>query len=108
VIWLSLYSLSEIPEERVTDKLYRKMIVGKRVMLAQIILKKGCVVVSHRHESEQMTFVVKGLLELTLPNGKVRVGKIKFLLFPRMWSIVQWRLKILWTLISSVPLEKIG
>ena len=79
---MSLYSLSEIPEERVKDKLYRKMILGKRVMLAQIILKKGCSVVSHRHKSEQITFVIEGLLEFTLPNGKVRVGKGQVLVIP--------------------------
>jgi len=66
----------------VTDKLYRKMIVGKRVMLTQIILNKGCIVVSHRHESEQITFVIEGLLEFTLPNGKVRVGKGQVLVIP--------------------------
>lgn len=65
-----------------TDKLYRKMVVGKRVMLAQIILKKECHVVSHRHESEQITFVIEGLLEFTLPNGKVRVGKDQVLVIP--------------------------
>lgn len=64
------------------DKLYRKMIIGKRVMLAQIILKKGCSVVSHRHKSEQITFVIEGLLEFTLPNGKVRVGKGQVLVIP--------------------------
>jgi quercetin dioxygenase-like cupin family protein len=79
---LSLYSLSEIPEERVKDKLYRKLITGKRVMLAQIVLKKGCPVVSHRHESEQITFVVEGLLEFTLPKGKVRVGEGQVLVVP--------------------------
>jgi quercetin dioxygenase-like cupin family protein len=81
-MWLSLYSLSEIPEERVKDRLYRKLIIGKRVMLAQIILKKGCPVVSHKHESEQITFVVEGLLEFTLPNGNVRVGKGQVLVIP--------------------------
>jgi len=77
-----LYSLSEIPEERVKDKLFRKLIIGKRVMLAQIILKKGCCVVSHRHENEQITSVIEGLLEFTLPNGKVRVGEGQVLVVP--------------------------
>lgn len=79
---MSLYSLSEIPEERVKDRLYRKLIVGKRLMLAQIILKKGCSVVSHKHKSEQITFVIEGLLEFTLPDGKVRVGKGQVLVIP--------------------------
>lgn len=79
---MSLHSLSEIPEERVKDRLYRKLIVGKRLMLAQIILKKGCSVVSHKHKSEQITFVIEGLLEFTLPDGKVRVGKGQVLVIP--------------------------
>jgi len=77
-----LYGWSDIPEERVTDKLSRKLISGKRVMLARILLKKGCVVASHRHESEQITFILEGLLEFTLPNGKVRVGKGQILVIP--------------------------
>ncbi len=51
-------------------------------MLAQILLEKGCTVASHKHESEQITYVVSGLLELTLPNGKVRVGKGQVLVIP--------------------------
>lgn len=82
MIKLSLYNWTEIPEERVADKLFRKLISGKNVMLAQILLKKGCVVASHKHESEQMTFVLDGLLELTLPGGKVRVGKGHVLVIP--------------------------
>jgi len=66
----------------VKAKLSRKLIVGKRVMLAQILLKKGCIVATHKHMSEQMTFVLDGLLELTLPNGKVRVGRDQVLVIP--------------------------
>ena len=79
---MSLYNWGEIPEERGKAKLSRRLIVGKRVMVAQIFLKKGCVVVTHKHTSEQMTFVLDGLLELTLPNGKVRVGRGQVLVIP--------------------------
>lgn len=79
---MSLYDWDEIPEERVKKTLSRKMIVGKRVMLAKVFLKKGCVVATHKHTSEQMTFILDGLLEATLPNGKVRVGKGQVLVIP--------------------------
>lgn len=79
---LSLYSWNEIPEEIVTERLSRKLVTGKKVMLAQIFLKKGCVVPGHKHESEQITFVPEGLLELTLPNGKIKVGKGQVLVIP--------------------------
>jgi len=51
-------------------------------MVAQVFLKKGCVVASHKHESEQLTYILEGLLEFTLPNGKVRVGKGQVLVIP--------------------------
>jgi quercetin dioxygenase-like cupin family protein len=79
---MSLYRWSEVPEERLTEKLSRKIISGKNEMLAQVFLKKGCVVAPHKHESEQMTFILKGLLELTLPDRKVRVGEGEVLVIP--------------------------
>jgi len=82
MIGMSLYSWSEISEERLRAKLSRKIISGKRVMVAQVFLKKGCVVASHKHESEQLTYILEGLLEFTLPNGKVRVGKGQVLVIP--------------------------
>jgi len=51
-------------------------------MVAQVFLKKGCVVASHKHESEQLTYILEGLLEFTLQNGKVRVGKGQVLVIP--------------------------
>lgn len=51
-------------------------------MLAQVFLKKGCVVASHKHESEQLTYILKGLMELTLPDGKVRLAEGQVLLIP--------------------------
>jgi quercetin dioxygenase-like cupin family protein len=77
---MSLYRWNNIPEERLTDKLTRRLISGKNVMLVRFFLKKGCIVASHRHESEQMTSVLKGLLELTFPDKKVRVAEGEVLL----------------------------
>jgi quercetin dioxygenase-like cupin family protein len=79
---MNLYDWSSIHEEQVTDKLSRKLISGRNVMLAQVFLKKGCVVASHKHESEQLTYILKGLMELTLPDGKVRLAEGQVLLIP--------------------------
>jgi quercetin dioxygenase-like cupin family protein len=77
---MSLYKWEDIPEEQVTDKLSRKLISGKNVMLAQVFLKKGCSVAPHKHESEQMTYILKGLMELTLPDRKVTLAEGEVLL----------------------------
>lgn len=40
-------------------------------MLAQIFLKKGCVIVVHSHESEQMTYILSGSMTFRLPDKEV-------------------------------------
>jgi quercetin dioxygenase-like cupin family protein len=79
---MSLYSWDDIPEEQVTEELGRKLVWGKKVMLARISLKKGCIVPSHRHESEQASFVLSGSLEFALPGKKVKVEKGQVLVVP--------------------------
>ena len=44
-------------------------------MVANVFLGKGGVVPSFSHESEQLAYVLEGLLELTLPGGVFRVGR---------------------------------
>ena len=52
----------DIPRERVTDMLDRKLITGDRMMLAHVYLKKGCIVPKHQHENEQITYILEGAL----------------------------------------------
>ena len=42
----------DMPKERVTDMLDRRLITGDRMMLAHVYLKKGCIVPTHSHENE--------------------------------------------------------
>jgi quercetin dioxygenase-like cupin family protein len=52
--------------EKVNDMLDRKLITGKRMMLAHVFLKKGCVVPKHSHENEQLTYILEGALHFKL------------------------------------------
>ena len=54
------YCWEELPRERVTDLLDRRLITGDRMMLAHVYLKKGCIVPKHSHENEQLTYVLEG------------------------------------------------
>ncbi len=58
------YRWNDVPLETVTPMLDRKLITGERMMLAQVFLKKGCIVPRHQHENEQLTYVVSGALRL--------------------------------------------
>lgn len=62
----TFYRWSDVPLERVTEQLDRKLITGERMMLAQVFLKKGCIVPRHQHENEQLTYIVSGALRFFL------------------------------------------
>ncbi|MGH7672643.1 MAG: cupin domain-containing protein [Gemmatimonadales bacterium] len=71
----------ELPEERLTDLLSRRLITGERVMLAHVYLKKGCVVPKHHHENEQFTYVLEGALKFSVGEDgayevTVRAGEV--------------------------------
>lgn len=52
----------DIPLERVTDDITRRLFTGERMMLAHVYLDKGAVVPTHAHENEQLTYIVEGAL----------------------------------------------
>ena len=75
---------SEVPLETVTPMLDRKLITGERMMIAQVFLKKGCIVPLHQHENEQLTYVVDGALRLWLGDDQrevydVRAGDVLYI-----------------------------
>jgi quercetin dioxygenase-like cupin family protein len=59
----------DVPRERVTDLIDRKLITGDGIMLAHVFLKKGSVVPKHQHVNEQFTYIVEGALRFTLGDA---------------------------------------
>jgi len=61
----------QMPKEKVTDLLDRRLITGERMMLAHVYLRKGCIVPKHQHENEQLTYVLEGALRFWIgEDGK--------------------------------------
>jgi quercetin dioxygenase-like cupin family protein len=60
------YRWDDMPKETVTPLLDRRLIVGNRMMLAHIYLKKGCIVPLHSHDNEQLTYVLHGALRFSI------------------------------------------
>lgn len=56
------YRWDDVPLEKVTDQIDRKLVTGDRMMLAQVFLKKGSIVPTHSHENEQITWIIEGSL----------------------------------------------
>ena len=56
---VQFFRWNDMPRERVTDLLERRLITSSRMMLAHVYLKKGCIVPKHSHENEQLTYVLE-------------------------------------------------
>jgi quercetin dioxygenase-like cupin family protein len=78
----SLYRWDEVELEKVTEMMSRKIVTGAREMLTQIYLKKGALVPMHKHESEQMTYVLEGALRFTVGGEELTVREGEVLVIP--------------------------
>ena len=56
----------DMPRERVTDQLERRIITGHDMMIAHVYLQKGCEVPRHRHVNEQITYILEGALRFRI------------------------------------------
>ena len=77
----SFHRWEDMPKERVSDTLQRRLITGERMMLAHLYLEKGCIVPKHSHENEQLTYILEGALHFWLGEDEseeviVRSGEV--------------------------------
>jgi quercetin dioxygenase-like cupin family protein len=52
--------------------LQRQFVVGFEIMVARVLMKKGCIIPMHSHHNEQFTYVLEGALKFWI-DGKVIV-----------------------------------
>ncbi len=76
------YAWDKVKLEKLSDKISRKVITGKKAMVGQIVLKRGAVVPVHQHESEQITYILEGALHFELEGKEVTVRKGEVLVIP--------------------------
>ena len=69
---------TRIELETLNPLLQRQLVTGSKVMLARILLKKGCVVPLHSHHNEQLSYVIEGSLRFTIrgKNTVVSAGEV--------------------------------
>jgi quercetin dioxygenase-like cupin family protein len=75
------YRWDEMPKERVSDLLERRLVTSERMMLAHVYLEKGCIVPKHSHENEQITYILEGALHFWIGDDGaeeviVRAGEV--------------------------------
>ena len=63
---------TDLPEERVTDVISRRLITGDDMMIAHVYLKKGALVPQHSHHNEQITYILSGALHFRIGADRER------------------------------------
>ena len=71
-----------IPLEDLNPLLQRQFVVGQEIMLARVLLKKGCIVPLHSHHNEQLTYIVEGALKFYIDGKEIVVHAGEVLCIP--------------------------
>jgi quercetin dioxygenase-like cupin family protein len=72
----------EVETERLNPLLERQLITGQELMLARVLLKKGCVVPEHSHHNEQLTYILEGALKFWIDGKEIVVHAGEVLCIP--------------------------
>ncbi len=73
---------ADIREEKLNDKITRKLAVGLNEMVGRLRLAKGAVVPPHKHVSEQITMVMSGAIRFTIGGKDITVRAGEVLIIP--------------------------
>lgn len=65
------YAWSDIPRERLSGDISRRLVTGDNMMIAHVYLDKGAVVPVHSHHNEQITYVLQGALRFLLGEDQL-------------------------------------
>src|SRR5215831_15035903 len=72
----------DVETEELNPLLGRQMITGKELMLARVLLKKGCIVPEHSHHNEQITYILEGALKFWIDGREIVVNAGEVLTIP--------------------------
>lgn len=75
---LKYLSWNEVALENINPLFDRQLVVGQNIMLARVLLKKGCIVPLHSHVNEQLSYILEGALKFWIDNKEivVRAGEV--------------------------------
>ena len=68
------HALKNLPEEKVTDKISRRILAGDKEMVVWWSMKAGVHAAAHQHPHEQLFWVLKGKMEFRLGTEKRTCG----------------------------------
>jgi quercetin dioxygenase-like cupin family protein len=72
-----------VPIEYLNPLLQRHFVVGGDIMVARVLMKKGCIVPLHSHHNEQFTYILEGALKFWIDGKEIVVRAGEVLTIPR-------------------------
>jgi quercetin dioxygenase-like cupin family protein len=79
---VAIHPLAHHPAGRTEPALQRQFVVGQEIMLARVLLKKGCIVPEHSHHNEQLTYILDGALKFWIDGKEIVVHAGEVLCIP--------------------------
>jgi quercetin dioxygenase-like cupin family protein len=74
---------STVELENLNPLLQRQLVVGQDIMVARVLMKKGCIVPLHSHHNEQVTYILEGALKFWIDGKEIVVNAGEVLTIPR-------------------------
>jgi quercetin dioxygenase-like cupin family protein len=82
-----------VKREQLNPLLDREMLVGDKIMLARVLMKKGAHVPLHHHHNEQVTYILEGALKFAIDGKEVVVRAGEVLCIPSNMPHEAWALE---------------
>jgi len=79
---LKYISWSAVELETLNPLLQRQFVVGENVMVARVLMKKGCIIPLHSHHNEQFTYILDGALKFWIDGKEILVNAGEVLTIP--------------------------
>ena len=84
---------NQVERERLNDLIDREMVVGEKIMMARVIMKKGAHVPLHYHHNEQVTYILEGALKFAIDGKEIVVHAGEVLCIPSNMPHEAWALE---------------
>jgi quercetin dioxygenase-like cupin family protein len=84
---------NKVEREKLNDLIDREMVVGDKLMLARVFMKKGAHVPKHQHHNEQVTYILEGALKFAIDGKEIVVRAGEVLCIPSNMPHEAWALE---------------
>lgn len=84
---------NQVEREKLNELIDREMVVGEKIMMARVIMKKGAHVPLHYHHNEQVTYILEGALKFAIDGKEIVVHAGEVLCIPSNMPHEAWALE---------------